>query len=218
MQSSLALIRKIQRAANWKIILTYWVTPTLLSIVVLKDTDFHFNNLTDMTLIIDRSITQRNTLMALIVVSVTCIVSSSAYGALFLFLRRNSSRLSKSLRREVFLAFQVLVLLLAFFAMLVFYAVLNYFSRMQMNDYMYYLRGIYPLASGFLSYSNPYCILLLNRDLTGQVIQSVSCEGYKGSEAQISGVLSTSHKQNQVISNHMTTTTVTNGRRVAFEI
>ncbi|EGT55998.1 CBN-SRV-26 protein [Caenorhabditis brenneri] len=190
-----SLYQKIQKAAKWKINLVYWLTPTLLSVVVLKDTDFYFNNLVDMTVIIDRAITQRNTLMALIVVAVTCIVCSLAYGGLLYFVRKNSSIISKSLRREIHLAFQVLLLLLAFFAMLVFFAVLNYFSRMQMNEHMYYLRGLYPMASGFLSYINPYCILLLNRDLTRQVYHSFTCDGYKESEAQVSGIFSNSNKQ-----------------------
>ncbi|PIC33603.1 hypothetical protein B9Z55_013522 [Caenorhabditis nigoni] len=184
----------IQNADNWKIILVYWATPTILSIVVLKDYDFHFNNVVDMTLIVDKSVTQRNTVMSLIVVSITCIVSSIAYGALFVFLRKNSSRLSQSLRREVHLAFQVLVLFLAFFAVFVFFASLNYLTQMQMVDWVYYIRGIYPMISGFLSYLNPYCILILNRDLFRQVIKSVRCQGYKGSEAQVSGIVSNTAK------------------------
>ncbi|EFP08289.1 hypothetical protein CRE_16837 [Caenorhabditis remanei] len=208
---------KVQTASNWKIIVVYWITPILLSIVVLTDTSFYFNNVIEMTLIVDRAITQRNTLMALIVVSITCIVSSVAYGALFSFVRNNTVRLSKSLRRELHLAFQVLVLLLAFFTVLAFFASLNYFSQMQMTTQMYYLRGIYPMISGFLSYSNPYCILLLNRDLTGQVIKSVSCEGYKVSEAQVSGIRSNSTKQQNLISVQNGATAGTEStRRVAF--
>ncbi|CAL2040039.1 unnamed protein product [Caenorhabditis brenneri] len=209
---------KIQKAAKWKINLVYWLTPTLLSVVVLKDTDFYFNNLVDMTVIIDRAITQRNTLMALIVVGVTCIVCSLAYGGLLYFVRKNSTIISKSLRREIHLAFQVLLLLLAFFAMLVFFAVLNYFSRMQMNEHMYYLRGLYPMASGFLSYINPYCILLLNRDLTRQVYRSFTCDGYKESEAQVSGIISNSNKQLTLPSNQTGTGVkdARSTRRVAF--
>ncbi|EFO93356.1 hypothetical protein CRE_21090 [Caenorhabditis remanei] len=88
---------------------------------------------------------------------------------------------------------------------------------MQMTTQMYYLRGIYPMISGFLSYSNPYCILLLNRDLTGQVIKSVSCEGYKVSEAQVSGIRSNSTKQQNLISVQNGATAGTEStRRVAF--
>lgn len=44
---------------------------------------------------------------------------------------------------------------------------------------MFYLRTIYPMLSGFLSYMNPYCILLLNHDLARQVVKSVSCKEYE---------------------------------------
>ncbi|EGT55996.1 CBN-SRV-27 protein [Caenorhabditis brenneri] len=165
----------IAAAANWKIIIVYWILPTLLSIVVLKDTNFHFDGLEDMAIVAEKTVIQRNTLMALIVVGITCIVSSLAYGILFVFVRTHSSKLNKTLRREIHLAFQVLVLLLAFFAILVFYAFLNYFSQTQNNGPVFYMRGLYPMANGFLSYMNPFCILFLNKDLTHQVFELIIC-------------------------------------------
>ncbi|PIC33600.1 hypothetical protein B9Z55_013521 [Caenorhabditis nigoni] len=170
-----SLTTKVQKAANWKIILVYWITPTLLSIVVLKDTDFKFDGIEKMAINASKEIIQRNTVMALSVVSTTCIVSSLAYGALFYFVRKNSSKLSKSLRREVHLAFQVLVLLLAFFAILVFYAFLNYFAQTRNDGPVFYMRGLYPMANGFLSYINPFCILCLNQDFTRKLIGLVTC-------------------------------------------
>ena len=152
---------------------------------------------------------QRNTLMALVVVSTTCVLSSVAYGALFVFIRKHSFRISKwessdfsipyllsrSLRREVSLALQVFILLLAFFGILVYYSFQNYFSQTHnvivslvstvttksafQTGPIYYMRGIYPMANGFLSYINPFCILFLNKDLTKQVIRSVSCKKLK---------------------------------------
>ncbi|CCD74187.1 G-protein coupled receptors family 1 profile domain-containing protein [Caenorhabditis elegans] len=186
---------KIQTSASWKVVLVYWILPLLLSVIVLKDSDMYFNDVVDMNVIIEKSITQRNTTMALLVVSFVCIISSFAYGALFFFIRKNTRILSRSLRREVRLAFQVFVLLFAFFAILIFYAILNYCSRAQMTAEMFYLRTIYPMLSGFLSYMNPYCILLLNHDLARQVVKSVSCKEYENSEVQVSGILSNSTKQ-----------------------
>ncbi|EFO90914.1 hypothetical protein CRE_21678 [Caenorhabditis remanei] len=132
--------------------------------------------------------------MALIVVSITCMISSLAYGALFIFVRKNSSKLSKTLRRELHLAIQVLVLLVAFFAILVFYAFLNYFSQFQNNGPVFYMRGLYPMANGFLSYINPFCILVLNKDLTRQIIKSISCFGWNMSDMQMSGIVTNSNK------------------------
>ncbi|CAL2040037.1 unnamed protein product [Caenorhabditis brenneri] len=188
------LTLKVQTAAIWKIIIVYWILPTLLSIVVLKDTNFHFDGLEDMAIVAEKTVIQRNTLMALIVVGITCIVSSLAYGILFVFVRTHSSKLNKTLRREIHLAFQVLVLLLAFFAILVFYAFLNYFSQTQNNGPVFYMRGLYPMANGFLSYMNPFCILFLNKDLTHQVFELIICHQISSSGGQTSLVASNSNK------------------------
>uniref|UniRef100_A0A1I7SYQ6 G_PROTEIN_RECEP_F1_2 domain-containing protein n=1 Tax=Caenorhabditis tropicalis TaxID=1561998 RepID=A0A1I7SYQ6_9PELO len=156
----------------------------------------------------------RNTLMALIVVSITCLVSSLVYTALFVFVRKNSSKLSKTLRREVHLAFQVLALLIAFFAILVFYAFLNYFSQTQNNGPVFYMRGLYPMANGFLSYMNPFCILFLNKEFSSQVMQSIRCRfNQSNSEVQISGIAS--HSNKHLTSNHKPT--IEGHRKTVFD-
>ncbi|EGT55927.1 hypothetical protein CAEBREN_29108 [Caenorhabditis brenneri] len=170
---------KIQTAPKLQVIVVYWTIPTLISLVVLKDTNFHYNSYESMAVIAEPDVIQRNTLMALVVVSLTCILCSLAYGGLFFFIRKNSKRLSTSLRREVSLAAQVFILLLAFFAILVYYSFQNYFSQTQNTGPIFYMRAIYPMANGFLSYINPFCILFLNRDLTKQVIRSVYCKKFK---------------------------------------
>ncbi|PIC33601.1 hypothetical protein B9Z55_013521 [Caenorhabditis nigoni] len=53
-----SLTTKVQKAANWKIILVYWITPTLLSIVVLKDTDFKFDGIEKMAINASKEIIQ----------------------------------------------------------------------------------------------------------------------------------------------------------------
>ncbi|EFP08241.1 hypothetical protein CRE_16840 [Caenorhabditis remanei] len=188
------LTQKIQFASKLQIISVYWSVPTLLSLVVLKDTNFEYDSLERMSIITDQEIIQRNTLMALIVVSLTCVICSSAYGALFYYIRKHTAGLSRSLRREVHLAFQVFVLLLAFFVILVYYAFQNYFSQTHNTGPIFYMRALYPIANGLLSYINPFCILFLNKDLARQVIRTVTCHKYKVSEAQISAIASTSTK------------------------
>ncbi|PIC23051.1 hypothetical protein B9Z55_016884 [Caenorhabditis nigoni] len=42
---------------------------------------------------------------------------------------------------------------------------------------IFYMRGIYPMFNGFLSYINPYCILFLNKDFAKHVWKSVTCKG-----------------------------------------
>ncbi|PIC33596.1 hypothetical protein B9Z55_013520 [Caenorhabditis nigoni] len=51
---------------------------------------------------------------------------------------------------------------------------------------IFYMRALYPVANGLLSYINPYCILILNRDLARQVYRTVTCHKYKVSEVQVS--------------------------------
>ncbi|CAL2040035.1 unnamed protein product [Caenorhabditis brenneri] len=188
------LTQKIQYASKLQIILVYWTVPTLISLVVLKDTNFKYDSFESMSIIAEQEVIKRNTLMALIVVSLTCILCSSAYGALFYYVRKHTAGLSRSLRREVHLAFQVFVLLLAFFVILLYYAFQNYFSQTHNTGPIFYMRALYPMANGLLSYINPFCILFLNKDLARQVIRSATCHKYKVSEAQVSGIASTSTK------------------------
>uniref|UniRef100_A0A1I7SYQ9 G_PROTEIN_RECEP_F1_2 domain-containing protein n=1 Tax=Caenorhabditis tropicalis TaxID=1561998 RepID=A0A1I7SYQ9_9PELO len=192
------LTQNIQFASKLQIVSVYWSIPTLISLVVLKDTNFKYDSIQTMSIIAEQEVIKRNTLMALIVVSITCIMCSSAYGSLFYYIRKHTAGLSRSLRREVHLAFQVFVLLLAFFVILVYYAFQNYFSQTHNTGPIFYMRALYPLANGLLSYINPFCILFLNKELARHVIRTATCHKYKVSEAQISqlsGIASTSTKK-----------------------
>ncbi|EFP08290.1 CRE-SRV-32 protein [Caenorhabditis remanei] len=201
------ITHKVQNASNFQIITVYWTVPTLISIVVLKDYNISYANLETMAMMADQEIIKRNTLMALIVVSLTCVTCSLLYGSLFYYIRKHTVGLSRSLRREVHLAFQVFVLLLAFFAILVYYGFQNYFSQTQNMWYfenfvyfqtgpIFYMRALYPMANGLLSYINPFCILFLNKDLAFQVARSITCNKLKVSEVHISVVGSNSTKHN----------------------
>ncbi|CAI5447302.1 unnamed protein product [Caenorhabditis angaria] len=174
----------VQHLPSYQIILFYWTIPTLISIVVLKDTNFSYDSIETMDIVAERSVITRNTLMALIVVSLTCLICSISYGALFMFLRKHSLGLSRSLRRETHLALQVLFLLLAFFVIFIYYALQNYFSRTQNSGPIYTMRAIYPIANGILSYINPYCIILLNSDFSKQFKNSLICREIKVSEVK----------------------------------
>ncbi|CAL2040034.1 unnamed protein product [Caenorhabditis brenneri] len=185
---------KVQNASVITIIFVYWTVPTLISIVVLKDTDFSYDSYEKMAIIADQDVIQRNTLMALIVVSLTCIICSLAYGALFYYIRKHTAGLSRSLRREFHLAVQVFVLLLAFFVILVFYGFQNYFSQTHNTGPIFYMRALYPVANGLLSYVNPFCILFLNKDLARHVYQTAICHKPKVSDVQMSGVVTNSTK------------------------
>uniref|UniRef100_A0A1I7SYQ7 G_PROTEIN_RECEP_F1_2 domain-containing protein n=1 Tax=Caenorhabditis tropicalis TaxID=1561998 RepID=A0A1I7SYQ7_9PELO len=192
--------QKVQNASKLQIVLVYWTIPTLISIVVLKDTNFQYDVLETMAIIAEQSVIKRNTLMALIVVSLTCVLCSLAYGALFYYIRKHTTGFSKSLRREIHLAFQVFVLLLAFFAILAYYAFQNYFSQTSNTGPIFYMRALYPLANGLLSYINLYCILILNKDLTRQVFLFITCHKPKMSEGQVSAMASISTKQQNSVS------------------
>ena len=47
---------RIQEAATWQILIVYWTVPTLISIVVLKDTDFHYDALETMEVVAPRPV------------------------------------------------------------------------------------------------------------------------------------------------------------------
>ncbi|CAI2351748.1 unnamed protein product [Caenorhabditis sp. 36 PRJEB53466] len=176
------LTAKIQEAATWQIVAVYWSVPTLISLVVLKDTDFYYDSLETMQVVAPRDVITRNTLMALIIVALTCLVCVLSYVALWIFLRKNTagfSNVSRSLKREMHLAFQVLALLCAFFVMFVYYILQNYFSQTQNAGPIYTMRALYPIANGILSYINPFCVLLLNRDFARQFGRTLKCKGMR---------------------------------------
>ncbi|UMM27871.1 hypothetical protein L5515_010965 [Caenorhabditis briggsae] len=114
--------------------------------------------------------------------------------ALFYYIRQHTAGFSKSLRREVHLAIQVFVLLLAFFAILVYYGFQNYFSQSDDTKPIFYMRAMYPVANGLLSYINPFCILFLNRDLASQVFRTATCHRNITSDFQVSAIITTSTK------------------------
>ncbi|ULT94640.1 hypothetical protein L3Y34_003830 [Caenorhabditis briggsae] len=169
-----------QEASTWKIILAYWTVPTLVSIVVLKDTNITYDSLEIMEL--------RNTLMALIIVALTCFICTASYMAMWAILRRHSASHSKSLQRELHLAFQVLALLCAFFVMFLYYLLQNYFSQTQNSGPVYTMRALYPISNGILSYINPYCVLFLNREFCREFMRTLKCEGVRVMEVKVSTV------------------------------
>uniref|UniRef100_A0A1I7SYR3 G_PROTEIN_RECEP_F1_2 domain-containing protein n=1 Tax=Caenorhabditis tropicalis TaxID=1561998 RepID=A0A1I7SYR3_9PELO len=174
----------IQDASAWKIVMFYWVIPTLISVIVLKDTNVHYNSMEDLEYVVPKTILSRNTFMALITLSSTCLICIICYVFLWIIIRMHktgSPNISRSLQREFYLAFQVLALLCAFFIMLTYYALVNYFSRTENTGPIFYMRAVYPIANGFLSYINPYCVLLLNRDFSKQFRSMFKCRKNKNS-------------------------------------
>ncbi|CAI5447301.1 unnamed protein product [Caenorhabditis angaria] len=185
----------VQEAKNWKIVVVYWTIPTLISLIVLKDVDITFDNLENMSIVVDKSIIARNTLMALIVTSVTCIFCTTVYLLLFYYIRTHTANLiSKSLRREMHLAVQVFILLIGLFGIFLYYSFQNYFSKHSNAGPIYFMRSLYPLPNGILSYLNPFCILFLNRDLARQVWRSARCAKLLVSDVRASTLQSTSNR------------------------
>ncbi|UMM27868.1 hypothetical protein L5515_010963 [Caenorhabditis briggsae] len=99
--------------------------------------------------------------------------------------KHGNQNISRSLQREFFLAFQVLALLCAFFIMFT-YALVNYFSRTQNTGPFFYMRSVYPIANGILSYINPYCVLLLNRDFSKQFRGMLKCRQAEKTSRRVS--------------------------------
>ncbi|CAD6195618.1 unnamed protein product [Caenorhabditis auriculariae] len=75
----------IQKASPRTVIMVYWIIPLAVSFVALRDTNSSFSPAMDH--VVEISIVTRNTVMATIVVSVTCAVCIIIYVALFFFVR-----------------------------------------------------------------------------------------------------------------------------------
>ncbi|CAI5452480.1 unnamed protein product [Caenorhabditis angaria] len=171
----------VQSTSTWKIILILWSFPTIISLVVLKDTEIRYNNVEDMALIVDRSLTMRNTTMGLCITSMTCFICSALYVSIAYSIRKRTSLTnnSRSLRRELLVAIQIFILVIAFFGVFLYCGFQNYFTRNRDvlgTGPIYFMRSVYPLASGILSYLNPFCILFLNKEFSNQVRQMVICK------------------------------------------
>ncbi|CAD6195615.1 unnamed protein product [Caenorhabditis auriculariae] len=159
--SHTAFNKALQKMAPWKIVVIYWTVPTLLSLVALKDTGMYFDE--NMSLYTDKAIISRNTLMAVIVVFVTCLICVFSYAVIFIFVRTHM--LSSALRRELNLSVQLLGLVFAFLLMFIYYALQYSFSINQNAGPIFTMRSLYPMINGFLSYINPFMIVFLNKEI-----------------------------------------------------
>ena len=46
----------VQEAKTWQIITFYWTVPTLISIIVLKETDVHYNSMEDLEYVVSKDV------------------------------------------------------------------------------------------------------------------------------------------------------------------
>ncbi|CAI5452479.1 unnamed protein product [Caenorhabditis angaria] len=179
--SSSDFAHAIQEASTWKIVLVYWSVPCLVSLVALKHIEIRFDSPIEMNLIIDKSTIMKNTVMGLCVTSFTFFTCTAVYILIAHSIRKklSSSPNSRSLRRETLVALQIFILLVAFFGVFLYCGFLNYFS-MNREEFgygpVYFMRSIYPVASGMLSYVNPFCILFLNKEFSTQVRRMITCK------------------------------------------
>ncbi|CAB3406628.1 unnamed protein product [Caenorhabditis bovis] len=163
------LTEMVQNLRIPTIALIYWLLPTILSIPTLLDTDFKYDNIEEMNVMTNKEVIMKNSRIALIVVGATCSICLMCYTSIIIFVHKNSTTLSRSLRRELHLAFQVFALFGAFVAMFIYYAFQNYFAKTMNTGPIFTMRALYPIANGLLSYINPFCILMLNRDFRRQL-------------------------------------------------
>eukprot|EP00081_Caenorhabditis_elegans_P019921 NP_500949.2 Serpentine Receptor, class V [Caenorhabditis elegans] len=166
----------VQEAATWKIVAVYWIVPTLISLIVLKNTDVYYNSMEELEYVVPKDILSRNTLTAMLILSSMCLICVICYISLWITIRKHQNGSQKSFKREIYLAFQVLLLLCAFFVMYAYYLAVKYFSQAQNTEPVFYIRTFYPIANGILSYINPYCILILNREFLKQFKAMLKCQ------------------------------------------
>nr|pir hypothetical protein T13A10.9 - Caenorhabditis elegans [Caenorhabditis elegans] len=89
----------VQEAATWKVVAVYWIFPTLISLIVLKDTDVYYNSMEELEYVVPKNILSRNTLMALIVLSSTCLICVVCYIALWFIIRKHKNGSQKFLEK-----------------------------------------------------------------------------------------------------------------------
>ncbi|CAI5452478.1 unnamed protein product [Caenorhabditis angaria] len=181
-----------QEAKSWQTISLYWSIPIIFEILILKSADAKFDGLQDMAIVVDKSVINYNTTLALIVSSFTCLLCATFYVLIAVSIKKKTGISTKKFQKEKIIAIQILILLVAFLGVFVYFGFQNYFSRTGNTGPVFFMRSIYPLPSGVLSYINPFCILILNRDFTTHVARIITCNTLKKLDTTVSTVQSTS--------------------------
>ncbi|EFP03850.1 hypothetical protein CRE_28650 [Caenorhabditis remanei] len=174
----------IQQAKPWKIWIMYWIPSVVFSAVCFPDTEISFDYPENMALVMDSAIISKATRISFIYLLFTCSACVISYGLMIKFIRVKSHSMSKSLRREIRLAFQVFLSFSAQLILLIYLSCLNVFAvmdnvRFDLLYQEYYnffkkegivkTRKYYPLVYGILSFIGPFTILIFNNDVSRRI-------------------------------------------------
>ncbi|EFO87374.1 hypothetical protein CRE_21665 [Caenorhabditis remanei] len=159
----------IQQAKPWKIWIMYWIPSVVFSAVCFPDTEISFDYPENMALVMDSAIISKATRISFIYLLFTCSACVISYRLMIKFIRDKSHSMSKSLRREIRLAFQVFLSFAAQVILLIYLFCLNVFAVMDNKEGIVKTRKYYPLVYGILSFIGPFTILIFNNDVSRRI-------------------------------------------------
>ncbi|KAF1757155.1 hypothetical protein GCK72_013610 [Caenorhabditis remanei] len=163
------LCKYIQQAKPWTIWIMYWIPSVVFSAVCFPDTEISFDYPENMALVMDSAIISKATRISFIYLLFSCSACVISYGLMIKFIRDKSHSMSKSLRREIRLAFQVFLSFAAQVILLIYLSCLNVFAVMDNKEGIVKTRKYYPLVYGILSFIGPFTILIFNNDVSRRI-------------------------------------------------
>nr|pir hypothetical protein H04M03.10 - Caenorhabditis elegans [Caenorhabditis elegans] len=163
------ITRLIHNLKQWKIFMLYWFSSVLFSIICFSNPEIGFDSPERMILVMDPAYISNTTKILFVFVMVSCMICLVFYGLIVKFIRGNTQSVSKTLQREIRLAFQVFLSLAAQSILLVYLFFSYIFAETGNTAQIVNTRRFFPLAYGTISFIGPFTILIFNKDVLNNV-------------------------------------------------
>ncbi|CAL2039964.1 unnamed protein product [Caenorhabditis brenneri] len=159
----------IQRSRSFLVWIIYWIPAGFFDGVSYSDPTIRFDSVENLKNVVKPETTLKSTIVCISFLSVSCTVCVICYVMIIKYIREKSSSMTKSLQRELRLAFQVSFPFGAQLVLLCFMIFSNLYAKTGNIEMMVYIRDFFPLANGLLSFISPFTIILFNKDLTRRI-------------------------------------------------
>ncbi|XGW32029.1 hypothetical protein V3C99_010310 [Haemonchus contortus] len=183
---------------RWMLPILHWTIPAVYSSPLHFLSHGSFLSQENLQVIVEKEAITLATSMTVAFVSITFVLCSICYGAIFKFLMQNRCSTSISLQRERRLYVQMLGLFIGFTLFLV-YNIMQFTFSLNSNDGpIFTMRIVFPLVSCFFSYVNAWMILFFNDDIRAKIFILI---GVRKQKVKTSMIMSTSTRttpRNQV--------------------
>ncbi|EGT38619.1 hypothetical protein CAEBREN_07918 [Caenorhabditis brenneri] len=159
----------IQQSRSFLVWTIYWIPAAFFDGILYSDSTVRFDSVENLKNVVKPETTLKSTIVCISFLSISCTVCVICYILIIKYIREKSSSMTKSLQRELRLAFQVSFPFGAQLVLLCFMIFANLYAKTGNTEMMVYIRDFFPLANGLLSFISPFTIILFNKDLTRRI-------------------------------------------------